>query len=131
MPASESMETRVFRFAPSPNGYLHRGHAYSALMNSRAAAATRGRFLLRIEDIDLTRARPEFEAAIFEDLTWLGLNWEKPVLFQRDRIDAYRATLTELDRLSLLYPALMSRSEIAQAVRAAELSGAVWPRDPD
>ena len=80
---------RVFRFAPSPNGYLHRGHAYSALLNQRAAEATGGRFLLRIEDIDRTRAREEFEAAIFEDLAWLGLRWEEPVLRQRDRFDAY------------------------------------------
>src|SRR5688572_195815 len=86
---------RVFRFAPSPNGYLHRGHAFSALLNSQAARQTGGRFLLRIEDIDLTRARPEFEAAIFEDLAWLGLTWEEPALRQSERFVAYRDALGE------------------------------------
>jgi len=119
---------RVFRFAPSPNGYLHRGHAFSALLNGRAAAATGGRFLLRIEDIDLTRARPEFETAIYEDLAWLGLRWEEPVLRQSERFDAYRQALAALDRLGLLYPSLMSRAAIAAAVAEA---GPDWPRDPD
>jgi glutamyl-Q tRNA(Asp) synthetase len=124
-------DRRVFRFAPSPNGYLHRGHAFSALLNSRAAEATGGRFLLRIEDIDVTRVRKEFEAAIFEDLAWLGLSWEEPVLFQRDRFSAYRVALAELERLGLLYPAFMSRAEIAAAISEAEESGGPWPRDPD
>jgi glutamyl-Q tRNA(Asp) synthetase len=129
MSGSESSDARkVFRFAPSPTGYLHRGHALSALLNQRAAEATGGRFLLRIEDVDLTRARPEFEAAIFEDLAWLGLRWEEPVLNQRDRFDAYAKALAELDRLGLLYPAFMSRNEIAAAV---EKAGRAWPRDPD
>ncbi len=119
---------RVFRFAPTPNGYLHRGHAYSALLNFRAAAATAGRFLLRIEDFDLTRARAAFEAAIFADLAWLGLAWEEPVLRQRDRFAAYEAAIAELDRLGLLYPAFMSRGEIAAA--AAD-RGPGWPSDPD
>lgn len=127
MPAHENSQARVFRFAPSPNGYLHRGHAFSALLNSRAAEATGGRFLLRIEDIDQARARQKFEDAIFDDLGWLGLTWEKPVLRQRDRFDAYREALAELDRLGLLYPAFMSRSEIA----AATAEGGAWPRDPD
>ena len=132
MPASKRhRQDRVFRFAPSPNGFLHRGHAYSALLNSRAAEATGGRFLLRIEDIDRTRAREQFEAAIFEDLGWLGLNWEEPVLRQRDRFDAYREALTRLDKLGLLYPAFLTRSEIDEAVREAESSGIPWPRDPD
>jgi glutamyl-Q tRNA(Asp) synthetase len=120
----------VFRFAPSPNGYLHRGHAFSALYNHRAALAAGGRFLLRIEDIDLARARPAFYAAIEEDLAWLGLAWERPVLRQSGRFEAYRAALRELDRLGLLYPAFMSRAEIAAAVGAAPDGGA-WPRDPD
>ncbi len=129
MPPPQGFETsRVFRFAPSPNGYLHRGHAFSALLNARAAAKTGGRFLLRIEDIDRTRARAEFEAAIFQDLAWLGLTWEEPVLRQRDRFEAYAAALNELDRLGLLYPAFMSRGEIASAVAEA---GTDWPRDPD
>lgn len=122
---------RVFRFAPSPNGYLHRGHAYSALLNFRAAEATGGRLLLRIEDIDRTRARAEFETAIFEDLVWLGLRWEEPVLRQRDRFSAYAEALGELEKLGLLYPAVMSRAEIEKAVADREASGSRWPRDPD
>jgi len=121
-------QARVFRFAPSPNGYLHRGHAFSALLNSRAAQVTRGRFLLRIEDIDRTRARKEFERGIFEDLGWLGLRWEEPVLCQRDRFEAYASALAELDRLGVLYPAFLSRNEIAALAQSA---GPGWPRDPD
>ncbi len=116
----------MFRFAPSPNGYLHRGHAYSALLNQRAAAASGGRLLLRIEDIDVTRARAEFETAIYEDLGWLGLTWEEPVMRQSERFDAYRQALAELDRLGLLYPSFMSRKEIAAATADSD-----WPRDPD
>lgn len=132
MSVSENPDApRVFRFAPSPNGYLHRGHAYSALLNFRAAEVAGGRFLLRIEDIDRTRAREKFEAAIFEDLVWLGLRWEEPVLCQRDRFDAYVKALTELDKLGLLYPAFLSRAEIDTAVGEREASGDRWPRDPD
>lgn len=122
---------RVFRFAPSPNGYLHRGHALSALLNYRAAEATGGRFLLRIEDIDLTRARRHFEAAIHEDLAWLGLSWEEPVLRQSERFEAYRPALAQLQRLGLLYPAFLSRTEIQATIDAAETAGKFWPRDPD
>jgi glutamyl-Q tRNA(Asp) synthetase len=121
----------VFRFAPSPNGYLHLGHAYSALLNHRAAEATGGRFLLRIEDIDRTRARRRFEDAICEDLSWLGLRWEQPVLRQSDRFEAYRAALLELDRLELLYPAFLSRGEVQVEVAHAEAKGRTWPRDPE
>ncbi len=117
---------RVFRFAPSPNGYLHRGHAYSALLNHRAAEVTGSRLLLRIEDIDLTRARAEFETAIYEDLGWLGLTWEEPVMRQSERFDAYREALAALDRLGLLYPSFMSRREIAAATASSD-----WPCDPD
>ena len=131
MPAAEKSQSRVFRFAPSPNGYLHRGHAFSALLNSRAAAGGGGRFLLRIEDIDRTRAREEFEAAIFEDLAWLGLQWEEPVLRQRDRFAAYGKSLASLERLGLLYPAFLSRAEIDACIRGAEKGGRPWPRDPD
>ena len=123
-------ETRVFRFAPSPNGYLHRGHAFSALLNQRAAAATKGRLLLRIEDIDLTRARPHFEAAIQADLGWLGLTWDAPVLKQSERLHAYREALARLDALDLLYPAFLTRAEVRARVAALEQEGR-WPRDPD
>ncbi|MGH6922458.1 MAG: tRNA glutamyl-Q(34) synthetase GluQRS [Propylenella sp.] len=119
---------RVFRFAPSPNGYLHGGHAYSALLNRHAAEATGGRLLLRIEDIDMARARSMFEAAIYEDLRWLGLRWEEPVMRQSERFDAYRDALAALDRLGLLYPAFLSRTEVAAA---AASRGPSWPRDPD
>ena len=131
MPAAEKSQFRVFRFAPSPNGYLHRGHALSALLNWRAAADCGGRFILRIEDIDRTRAREEFESAIFEDLAWLGLGWEEPVLRQRDRFAAYAQSLASLQRLGLLYPAFLTRAEIEASVREVEKDGRAWPRDPD
>ncbi|WP_092499333.1 tRNA glutamyl-Q(34) synthetase GluQRS [Faunimonas pinastri] len=121
----------TFRFAPSPNGYLHLGHAYSGCLNEAAALAASGRFLLRIEDIDRVRARPEYELAILQDLAWLGLDWERPVLRQSDRFDAYRRALAELDRLGLIYPATLSRAEIQAAVSAEEAGGQAWPRDPD
>ena len=127
MPHAENSQRRVFRFAPSPHGFLHRGSGFSALLNSRAASATGGRFLLRIENIDHTRAREEFEAAIIDDLRWLGLTWEEPVLRQCDRFDAYKSALAELDRLGLLYPAFMSRNKIDAAVEDAAIS----PRDPE
>ena len=85
----------VFRFAPSPNGYLHLGHALSALLNSDLARAAGGRLLLRIEDIDAARCRPEYEAAIYEDLAWLGLAWERPVRRQSEHLDDYRAALAQ------------------------------------
>jgi glutamyl-Q tRNA(Asp) synthetase len=118
----------TFRFAPSPNGYLHLGHAFSAILNSEAARQARGRFLLRVEDIDQGRARPEFEYAIYEDLAWLGLEWESPVLHQSDRFDVYRERIAELDQLGLLYPAFMSRREIRDHVQGETGD---WPHDPD
>jgi glutamyl-Q tRNA(Asp) synthetase len=120
----------VFRFAPSPNGYLHLGHALSALLNFEAARASGGRFLLRIEDIDATRCRVEFEEAIYEDLAWLGIAWEQPVRRQSMHMAEYGAALLRLERDGLLYPAFESRAEIARLVALAE-RGAPWPRDPD
>src|SRR5688572_23959601 len=93
----------VFRFAPSPNGELHLGHALSALIGYEQAKAAGGRFLLRIEDIDAVRIRPEHVAGIFEDLRWLGLEWEEPVLFQSTRMAAYRAAARHLEAQGLLY----------------------------
>lgn len=124
------MQTRppVFRFAPSPNGYLHLGHAFSALLNFDDARAHGGRFLLRIEDIDATRCRPEFEMAIYEDLTWLGINWEEPVRRQSMHMSKYADALRKLEQDGLLYPAFESRSEITRLVRER---GEQWPRDPD
>jgi glutamyl-Q tRNA(Asp) synthetase len=125
-----NMAAPVFRFAPSPNGYLHLGHALSALLNFDMARAARGRFLLRIEDIDATRCRPEFEAAIYEDLAWLGLEWEIPVRRQSDRLDDYRAALSELANRSLIYPSFESRAEIARLVAERDANG-IGLRDPD
>ncbi len=102
----------VTRFAPSPTGWLHLGHAYSALVGWRAALAGGGRFLLRIEDIDTGRCRPEYEAAIVEDLAWLGLDWAQPVVRQSERMDLYRAALARLDGLGVLYPCFCTRREI-------------------
>ncbi|MDQ0321609.1 glutamyl-Q tRNA(Asp) synthetase [Pararhizobium capsulatum DSM 1112] len=121
----------VFRFAPSPNGLLHLGHALSALINHDMATQSGGRFLLRIEDIDTARCRPEFEAAIYEDLTWLGLGWEKPVRRQSDHFAFYAKRLKQLIERELAYPSFLSRSEIKAAVAEKETSGRAWPRDPD
>ena len=124
------MSPAVFRFAPSPNGYLHLGHALSALINFDMARAALGRFLLRIEDIDRTRCRPQFEQAIYEDIGWLGLTWEEPVRRQSAHFDDYRAALARLDALGLLYPSFESRGEIARMVAEHDAAGD-WPRDPD
>jgi glutamyl-Q tRNA(Asp) synthetase len=120
----------VFRFAPSPNGYLHLGHAYSALRNFDAARASGGRLLLRIEDIDTVRCRPEFEAAVYEDLAWLGIAWEGPVRRQSRHFADYRAAIDKLSARGLIYPGFESRAEIARLV-AQEEASARWPRDPD
>src|SRR5215218_8038643 len=124
------MPPPVFRFAPSPNGYLHLGHAFSALLNFELARAAGGQFLLRIEDIDATRCRPEFEAAIYEDLSWLGLSWEMPVRRQSEHLPLYRDAVEKLSRAGLIYPAFESRAEIARLVAERE-TVAPWPRDPD
>src|SRR5258708_3043750 len=124
------MPPPVFRFAPSPNGYLHLGHAYSALLNFDAARQSGGRFLLRIEDIDGTRCRPEFETAIYQDLAWLGITWESPVRRQSEHLAAYRDALGKLSAQGLIYPSFESRAEIAGLVARREAQ-APWPRDPD
>ena len=124
------MHTRVFRFAPSPNGCLHLGHAYSALLNADMARAAGGRLLLRIEDIDAVRCRPEYEAAIYEDLAWLGIAWEPNVRRQSEHFADYAAALAMLERQGLVYPAFESRSEINALVTERERQGP-WPRDPD
>jgi glutamyl-Q tRNA(Asp) synthetase len=124
------MPPPVFRFAPSPNGYLHLGHAYSALLNFDLARQRGGKFLLRIEDIDATRCRPEFEAAIYEDLAWLGMAWEAPVRRQSLHFAAYREAIEKLSAQGLIYPSFESRAEIARLVEARE-KDAPCPRDPD
>src|SRR5437868_3883803 len=108
----------VFRFAPSPNGYLHLGHALSALINFDMARQAGGRLMLRIEDIDMTRCRREYEVAIYEDLAWLGIAWEQPVRRQSEHFDDYRAALTRLEHDDLIYPSFESRAEIAALVAA-------------
>jgi glutamyl-Q tRNA(Asp) synthetase len=124
------MTQPVFRFAPSPNGYLHLGHALSALTDFEMARAMDGRFLLRMEDIDPTRCRSEFEDAIYEDLAWLGVEWEQPVRRQSEHLAAYRAALDKLETQGLVYPSFESRAEIARLVTERE-GKAHWPRDPD
>lgn len=109
---------RVFRFAPSPNGPLHLGHVFSALLNFEMAANTGGRLLLRIEDIDTGRAREDFIVAIYADLRWLGLRWETPVLRQSQHFDRYLAAAGRLKELGLLYPCFATRTQIAAAARA-------------
>lgn len=120
----------VFRFAPSPNGYLHLGHALSALLNADMACAKGGQLLLRIEDIDAVRCRPEYETAIYEDLAWIGLEWDIPVRRQSEHSDDYRAALIQLELMGLIYRSFESRAEIARLVAAHEAHGP-WPRDPD
>lgn len=107
------------RFAPSPTGLLHRGHAFSALTAYDAARASDGRFILRIEDIDATRCRPTFEAAIYEDLAWLGLAWEQPVRRQSEHLAEYQAAIEGLADRGLLYRCFRTRKEIAQAIASA------------
>ena len=124
------MSLPVFRFAPSPNGYLHLGHAYSVLLNLDAARQTDGRLLLRIEDIDATRCKPEFETAIYQDLAWLGVAWETPVRRQSRHMADYREAVERLTDLGLVYPSFESRAEIAGLVAQREANGR-WPRDPD
>ena len=116
----------VLRFAPSPTGHLHLGHAYSALLNAERAERMHARLLLRIEDIDVTRCRPDYVADLREDLAWLGLVFEEPVRRQSQHFDDYRAALDRLDAMGLLYRSYASRSEIAAAT-----AGPDQPRDPD
>src|SRR3974390_1685054 len=120
----------VFRFAPSPNGYLHLGHAFSALLNCELARDSGGQLLLRIEDIDPTRCRRKFEEAIYEDLAWLGIAWEGKVRRQSEHLDAYRSAIAQLAAEGLIYPSFESRAEIAKIV-AERAAAEHWPRDPD
>jgi glutamyl-Q tRNA(Asp) synthetase len=122
------MHATVTRFAPSPTGYLHLGHAYSALYAARAG----DRFILRIEDIDRGRCRPEYEAGILADLAWLGLTWETPVRRQSDHVDDYLAALQRLDRLGVLYRCVCTRAEIAAELERSPSAphGPAGPRYP-
>jgi glutamyl-Q tRNA(Asp) synthetase len=134
--AEESMTAAIsqrptFRFAPSPNGPLHLGHAFSAILNHDMAHAAGGRFLLRIEDIDQARCTPEFERGIYEDLAWLGLEWETAVRRQSEHFDQYRQALHALIDRGLVYPSFMTRGEVKARVAEAETTGRSWPRDPE
>ncbi|MDH3263456.1 MAG: tRNA glutamyl-Q(34) synthetase GluQRS [Paracoccaceae bacterium] len=120
----------VTRFAPSPTGPLHLGHAFSAIVAHDLARADGGTFLLRIEDIDRTRARPEWEQAIYDDLDWLGLTWDGPVLRQSERLDAYGRALDGLWSRGLLYPCSCTRADIAAAASAPQ-EGAALAAGPD
>lgn len=122
------MSGPILRFAPSPNGRLHLGHAYSALLNDAEARRLGGTCLLRIEDIDPTRCRPELERAILADLAWLGLRYPSPAWRQSERMEPYRAAFATLRGLGLVYPCWCTRGEIA---RAAKMEGGEPPRDPD
>ena len=124
---TSSFARTVVRFAPSPNGYLHLGHAYSALMNGLFARETGGRFLVRMENIDTTRCRPEFETAIREDMQWLGLAWEEPVRRQSDHFADYARAMERLEHRGLVYPCFCSRGDIMAAVATRPS----WPVDPD
>ncbi|SKB00107.1 glutamyl-Q tRNA(Asp) synthetase [Prosthecobacter debontii] len=115
------------RFAPSPTGWLHLGHAYAALFAEEQARREEGRFLIRLEDIDGTRSRPEYETALFEDLEWLGLSWEQPVRRQSEHESDYRQALTQLDSLGLLYPCFCTRREIQEEIARAGQA----PHGPD
>jgi glutamyl-Q tRNA(Asp) synthetase len=125
-------KTFVTRFAPSPSGLLHLGHAYSALLAFRAAQENGGRLLLRIEDIDRARCHPEFEAAIYEDLAWLGIAWETPVRRQSEHFADYEEALNRLRALGVLYPCFCTRNDIAREIEASGAAphgpaGAIYP----
>ena len=117
----------VTRFAPSPTGRLHLGHAYSAVLGHRRALESGGTFLLRIEDLDQTRSRPEFVDGIHEDLRWLGIAWEEPVLIQSERAQAYEDALERLREGGLVYPCFCTRSDIAAALEAPHGTSAHYP----
>lgn len=126
-----SGQSPVFRFAPSPNGALHLGHALSAILNHDMATETGGRFLLRMENIDLARCTPDYEAAVYDDLAWIGLQWERPVRRQSQHFDDYAAALERLREMGLVYPSFLPRGEVKAVVAAVEKQGQQWPRDPD
>lgn len=121
----------ITRFAPSPNGWLHLGHAYSALIGAQEAARHGGTFLLRLEDIDIGRTRPHFVDGIYQDLAWLGLDWPEPVMVQSSRFDTYQAALDKLRAAGLVYPCWASRGDIQKALRDTHGTATHWPRDPD
>ncbi|MEM8876650.1 MAG: tRNA glutamyl-Q(34) synthetase GluQRS [Pseudomonadota bacterium] len=119
------------RFAPSPNGRLHLGHAFSALENARIADELGATLLLRMEDIDTARCTPKFERAILDELAWLGVTWTPPLQRQSERFGAYREAIESLQRMGVIYPCFATRADIASAIDAQPGGGTAWPRDPD
>lgn len=129
--SSDSMPAAVVtRFAPSPTGLLHLGHAYSALFAADLARRAGGRFLLRVEDIDRQRCRAEFEQAVYEDLSWLGLSWEEPVLRQSEHMSRYAEALNRLRDGGLLYPCFCTRKDIRDEIAAAPTAPHQGPEGP-
>ena len=124
-------EKPVFRFAPSPNGHLHLGHAYSALLNFDMARELNGQFLLRIEDIDITRCNPILEDQMLEDLRWLGIEWDGEPRRQSEHFVDYQSALDALEIEGLIYPAFMSRSKRNKVVAEQTEIDGPWPCDPD
>lgn len=125
------MDKPVFRFAPSPNGYLHVGHAYSALLNLKMAREMNGKCLLRIDDIDTQRCTPELEAQMLRDLEWIGFEWDETPRRQSDHFDEYRNAVDVLDKLKLLYPSTLSRGEIKKIIKQRRDADEPCPIDPD
>lgn len=129
--SKEQRQPATFRFAPSPNGRLHLGHALSALTNQRMAREAGGRLLIRIEDIDATRCTPELEVDLLNDLAWLGIVPDGPIRRQSDHLGDYADALAKLAAMGVLYPAFLTRGDVRQKVSDAVASGIDWPRDPD
>lgn len=121
----------VFRFAPSPNGALHLGHAYSALLNQAYARQVNGKFLLRIEDIDRVRCSQDLEEEMLEDLNWIGVFWDEKPVRQSENFSVYEEALHSLQEAELIYPSFLSRGEIRMIVGKKAAEGEVWPLDPD
>ena len=125
------MSQAVFRFAPSPNGELHLGHAYSALLNQQMAREAGGKFLLRIEDIDQVRCTAGFERQMLDDLEWLGLEWDDAPRRQSEHFGEYLSALETLEAEGLIYPSTATRGEIKRQIITRQKTGEVWPHDPD
>lgn len=125
------MTQPIFRFAPSPNGHLHLGHAYSALLNQKMARKANGKLLLRIEDIDITRCTPELETQMLHDLEWIGFEWDETPRRQSEHFDDYAKALEKLAKLDLVYPSALSRGEIKKMIQTKKDKGEDWPSDPD
>lgn len=125
------MTKTVFRFAPSPNGHLHLGHAYSALLNQKIARELGGKLLLRIEDIDTQRCTPELESQMLRDLEWIGFKWDETPRRQSEHFDEYAETLQKLADLDLIYPSALSRGQIKKIIQLKKDKGEAWPSDPD